>query len=208
MMKYVALICDSVSGADGPMPCTPEFEAYMAPWIALDQRLKDDGVFVAGEALMPVATATCLRIRGGGWLLRVGHRLAIDRLRRDARFADRARQIAVLVGSEAGLGARHEIPDERLRLIFTCCHPALEPKSRMALTLRTLGGLTTDEIARLSRQAARDGAAPCPRETQDTGCRDRLRGAGGRRPAGAHGAIRPGPMFPWARRTRRCGIGR
>lgn len=82
------------------------------------------------------------------WLFRVAHRQAIDRFRRDARFRDRAREIAVLAEGEAALVERPEIPDERLRLIFTCCHPALERKARVALTLRTLGGLTTDEIAR------------------------------------------------------------
>ena len=45
-------------------------------------------------------------------------------------------------------GDDEEIPDERLRLVFTCCHPAIDRKSRIALTLRTLGGLTTGEIAR------------------------------------------------------------
>ena len=64
-MKYMALIYSSASSGDDPVPGTPEFDAYMAPWIALDQRLREDGVFVAGEALMPVETATSLRIRGG-----------------------------------------------------------------------------------------------------------------------------------------------
>lgn len=64
-MKYMALIYDAASDADGPMPGTPEFDAYMAPWFALDKHLKDDGVYVAGEALMPVETATSLRIRSG-----------------------------------------------------------------------------------------------------------------------------------------------
>ncbi|MCB1338156.1 MAG: hypothetical protein KDK10_12135 [Maritimibacter sp.] len=82
------------------------------------------------------------------WLLRVGQRLAIDRFRKEARFRDRAREIAMLAEEEAEIGAAPEIPDERLRMIFTCCHPALEQKSRVALTLHTLGGLTTEEVAR------------------------------------------------------------
>ena len=64
-----------------------------------------------------------------GWLLRVAHRLAIDRYRRDARFRARIPDIAVLTESEAELATRPEIPDERLRLIFTCCHPALARKA-------------------------------------------------------------------------------
>ncbi|MCB1358772.1 MAG: sigma-70 family RNA polymerase sigma factor [Maritimibacter sp.] len=82
------------------------------------------------------------------WLLRVAHRQAIDRFRRDTRFRDRARDIAILSEAETALADEAEIPDERLRLIFTCCHPALDPKARVALTLRTLGGLSTEEIAR------------------------------------------------------------
>lgn len=83
-----------------------------------------------------------------GWLLRVAERVAIDRWRRAARFRDRAEEIAVLAQDEAGAGAGHDLPDERLRLIFTCCHPVLEQKTQVALTLHTLGGLTTEEVAR------------------------------------------------------------
>jgi RNA polymerase sigma-70 factor (ECF subfamily) len=82
------------------------------------------------------------------WLIRVARRKAIDRLRRAARWADRQGEVAALYDADAGAGEAHDIPDERLRLIFTCCHPALDPKSRVALTLRTLGGLSTAEIAR------------------------------------------------------------
>ncbi len=82
------------------------------------------------------------------WLIKVAGRLAIDRFRREARFRARAGEIAILAAAAAALDAAPEIADERLRLIFTCCHPALDAKSRVALTLRTLGGLTTEEIAR------------------------------------------------------------
>jgi RNA polymerase sigma-70 factor (ECF subfamily) len=82
-----------------------------------------------------------------GWLLKVAGTKAIDRLRHMRREGDKAAAIAVLSGDEAEEGP-DMIPDHRLRLIFTCCHPALDPKSRVALTLRTLGGLTTGEIAR------------------------------------------------------------
>lgn len=83
-----------------------------------------------------------------GWLLRVARRKAIDRIRRDGRWRERERTLAVLAQRDAEQSDIMEIPDERLRLIFTCCHPALDPKSRIALTLRSLCGMTTPEIAR------------------------------------------------------------
>ena len=82
-----------------------------------------------------------------GWLLKAAMRKAIDRLRKSARENSKAAEIALLSVTEAAETITEEIPDERLRLIFTCCHPALEPKTRVALTLRTLGGLSTAEIA-------------------------------------------------------------
>ncbi len=83
-----------------------------------------------------------------GWLLQVARRKALDRFRRAKNLKEKSAQIAVLEQAEADAPAdTHDIPDHRLRLIFTCCHPALDEKSRVALTLRTLGGLTTEEIA-------------------------------------------------------------
>lgn len=84
------------------------------------------------------------------WLLRVARRKAIDRIRRKARFADRVQDIEMLAQADQEAAAREapDIPDQRLALIFTCCHPALDPKSRVALTLRSLGGMTTAEVAR------------------------------------------------------------
>lgn len=105
-----------------------------------------------------------------GWLLKVAHRKAIDRIRREGAGARRAQSLAVMTADKAGEEAP-EIPDERLRLIFTCCHPALEEKSRVALTLRTVCGLSTRDIAavfldaeaamgqRLSRAKAKIAAA-------------------------------------------------
>ena len=84
-----------------------------------------------------------------GWLLQVARRKALDRFRRAKSLTEKFAQIAVLEKAEADAPAdTHDIPDHRLRLIFTCCHPALDEKTRVALTLRTLGGLTTEEIAR------------------------------------------------------------
>lgn len=84
------------------------------------------------------------------WLLKTARHKAIDRLRRAANFYAKQSEYAHLLELESEDAAEEDepIPDERLRLIFTCCHPALDKITRVALTLRTLGGLTTPEIAR------------------------------------------------------------
>ena len=84
------------------------------------------------------------------WIMQTARRKAIDRLRRSANFRAKADEIAHLIEMEnrSGEGEVEEpIKDERLKLIFTCCHPALEQKTRVALTLRSVGGLKTEEIA-------------------------------------------------------------
>ncbi|MBV9794686.1 MAG: sigma-70 family RNA polymerase sigma factor [Actinobacteria bacterium] len=85
-----------------------------------------------------------------GWIITTARRRAIDRLRRESSRDDRQAQAARLQAVQAGAGPPEEGPvhDDRLRLIFTCCHPALAPAARVALTLRLLGGLGTTEIAR------------------------------------------------------------
>jgi len=85
------------------------------------------------------------------WIIQTARHKAIDRLRREARFEEKLESYAVsgLVRTiEEPDYDSPEIPDDRLRLIFTCCHPALAPEAQVALTLRTLCGLETDEIAR------------------------------------------------------------
>ena len=85
------------------------------------------------------------------WLVSAGRFKAIDTLRRRARFDASLATIAEQIETNARDAAEWEgqdIPDDRLRLIFTCCHPALAPEARMALTLREVCGLTTEEIAR------------------------------------------------------------
>jgi RNA polymerase sigma-70 factor, ECF subfamily len=115
------------------------------------------GVFgdidVAEEAVQDAFTAAVQRWRStglppspAGWIITTARNRAIDRLRREASRPDRHAQAALLYAGDepAEEGA---VGDDRLRLIFTCCHPALSVGAQVALTLRLLGGLTTAEIA-------------------------------------------------------------
>ena len=113
-----------------------------------------------------------------GWLLQVARRKAIDRLRSGKRHRRNLDALATLAEDEA-VPEPEAIPDERLRLIFACCHPALELKSRVALTLRSVCGLTTQEIAsafldadttmgqRLSRAKSKIASAGIPFSVPD-----------------------------------------
>jgi RNA polymerase sigma-70 factor (ECF subfamily) len=86
----------------------------------------------------------------GAWLTTVAHRKVIDAIRRDKTHADKQTEIAFessRLQPYAEPDLLEEYPDDRLRLIFTCCHPSLVREAQVALTLRTLGGLTTTEIA-------------------------------------------------------------
>jgi RNA polymerase sigma-70 factor (ECF subfamily) len=110
--------------------------------------IRDLGDFdVAEEALQEAFAAAveewCGKLPHNprAWLYGVARHKAIDRLRRRKRYGEKLEELA----QEA---PREDMPDERLRLIFTCCHPALAPEAQVALTLRTLCGLGTDEIAR------------------------------------------------------------
>ena len=118
-----------------------------------DFQLAEDAVQDAFEAAVTVWRRDGIPANPGAWITTAARRRAIDRLRRNRSVADRAERLAELTR----LDAQHEEPsmddestivDDRLRLIFTCCHPALEMPARVALTLRALGGLTTGEIAR------------------------------------------------------------
>jgi len=88
----------------------------------------------------------------GAWLTVAARRRPIDRMRRNRSVADRADWLAELMRLDRqehpDVDEDTAIVDDRLRLIFTCCHPALDPPARVGLTLRALGGLTTGEIAR------------------------------------------------------------
>jgi RNA polymerase sigma-70 factor, ECF subfamily len=118
-----------------------------------DFQLAEDAVQDAFEAAVTAWRRDGVPASPGAWITTAARRRAIDRLRRARSVADRAERLAELTR----LDAEHEEPsmddastivDDRLRLIFTCCHPALEMPARVALTLRALGGLTTGEIAR------------------------------------------------------------
>ncbi len=84
----------------------------------------------------------------GGWITTTARNRAIDRLRREASRHDRHAQAALLHESTEPIEPVGDVKDDRLRLIFTCCHPALAPSAQIALTLRLLGGLETLYIAR------------------------------------------------------------
>lgn len=117
---------------------------------------------VAEEAAQEAFTAAIDQWRTDGvpefpraWIVQTAKHKAIDRLRRQTRIREKLDSYAqsglvpTIEEPNYDLGSEpDEISDDRLRLIFTCCHPALAPEAQVALTLRTLGGLTTDEIAR------------------------------------------------------------
>jgi len=117
-----------------------------------DFQLAEDAVQDAFADALSAWRRDGVPARPGAWLTVAGRRRAIDRMRRNRSVADRADRLAELMRLD-----RQEHPDadedsaivdDRLRLIFTCCHPALDLPARVGLTLRALGGLTTSEIAR------------------------------------------------------------
>ncbi|HYM59434.1 MAG TPA: sigma-70 family RNA polymerase sigma factor [Thermoanaerobaculia bacterium] len=87
----------------------------------------------------------------GGWLFRVARNKALDSLRREASLREKEPQIAESLRDlqrEEDLGFAHELRDDELRMMLMCCHPAISEESRIALTLKTVGGFSVDEIAR------------------------------------------------------------
>ena len=113
---------------------------------------------LAEEAAQDAFAAAVEQWPGGGvpdipraWIIQTARHKAIDRIRRQTRFAEKLDAFTAAGASltvEAPAFDPGDIPDDRLRLIFTCCHPALALEAQVALTLRALGGLETDEIAR------------------------------------------------------------
>ena len=118
-----------------------------------DFQLAEDAVQDAFEAAVTVWRRDGVPANPGAWITTAARRRAIDRLRRNRSVADRAERLAELTRletqhEEPSMDDESTIVDDRLRLVFTCCHPALELPARVALTLRALGGLSTGEIAR------------------------------------------------------------
>ena len=118
-----------------------------------DFQLAEDAVQDAFEAAVTVWQRDGVPANPGAWITTAARRRAIDRLRRNRSVADRAERLAELTRldaqhAEPSMDDESTIVDDRLRLVFTCCHPALDMPARVALTLRALGGMTTGEIAR------------------------------------------------------------
>lgn len=141
-------------------PGTAIEQVYRADWgrivAALIRLVRDFDV--AEEAVQEAFAAAVDQWRVSGvpefpraWIIQTARHKAIDRIRRQTRFAEKL-DAYTAVGPSLTVEAPEldpsDIPDDRLRLIFTCCHPALALEAQVALTLRTLGGLETDEIAR------------------------------------------------------------
>ena len=112
------------------------------------------------------------------WLVNVGRNKAIDRVRRNVAFRGKQQQLThemLLNASAPCEDADNALDDDMLRLIFTCCHPSFAAEVQVALTLRTVCGLTTAQVARaLSRQRRRDGAAPAARQAKNPSRRHSL----------------------------------
>jgi RNA polymerase sigma-70 factor (ECF subfamily) len=115
-----------------------------------DFELAEDAVQDAFAAALTQWRAAGVPHNPRAWVIQTARHKAIDRIRRRTRFERPLEDAAapLLPANPDASFEPDEIPDDRLRLIFTCCHPALAAESQVALTLRTLGGLSTDEIAR------------------------------------------------------------
>jgi RNA polymerase sigma-70 factor (ECF subfamily) len=112
-----------------------------------DFDLAEDALHDAFRAAMEQWPRDGLPANPRAWLVSTGRFKAIDGLRRRARFDASLAELAGQLASEAAEQSDEDIEDDRLRLIFTCCHPALSPEGRVALTLREVCGLTTEAIA-------------------------------------------------------------
>src|SRR5947208_185507 len=163
-MQYLLLIYDDeTTWAEMP---EAERNGYFQEYMKYTSDLQQAGVLVGADQLQPTSTATVAEdalqdaiaaalerwprdgvpANPAGWLVTVARNRAVDRIRRDRTLQRKTELLARL--EPQPMEDESTIPDERLSLIFTCCHPALGVESRIALTLRSLGGLETGEIAR------------------------------------------------------------
>jgi hypothetical protein len=134
--------------------------------------------------------------RPGAWLTITARNRAFDRLRRDHALAEKTRLLDVPEAVEDEM-EETTFPDERLELIFTFCHPALGPEAQVALTLRSLGGLRTEDRPRVPGPQGDDEAAALAREAEDQGRGHPLPRSGRPSAARATGRLRaagPGPV--------------
>ena len=116
-----------------------------------DIDVAEDAVQEAFAVALHTWPGECLPPNPGGWITTTARNRAIDRLRRESRGRELLSEMAVLSPGNDDPGMPEEVgpvEDDRLRLIFTCCHPALSTEAQVALTLRLLGGLSTKEVAR------------------------------------------------------------
>ena len=112
-----------------------------------DMQLAEDAVQEAFTAALERWPRDGTPANPGAWVITTARNRAIDRIRRDRVFSRKAELLARLESLPAEEDELSPIPDDRLALVFTCCHPALAAEARVALTLREVGGLTTTEIA-------------------------------------------------------------
>lgn len=141
-----------------------------------DIQLAEDSLQEAFVRAMDVWPDKGLPANPAGWLLTVARRCLIDKFRAESRHNHEAtiRAVHDALASEASAEAAQPIPDERLALIFTCCHPALSEAARVALTLKTLCGLTAREIARaflVSESTMNQRLTRAKRKIRDAGIR-------------------------------------
>ena len=111
-----------------------------------DFQLAEDALQDAFAAAVATWSRDGVPRNPGAWITTTARRRAIDRLRRERALDDRIERLRVMAERESATqdeGEESTVVDDRLRLIFTCCHPALAMEARVALTLRSLGGLST-----------------------------------------------------------------
>lgn len=138
-------VADAVAAAHGA-----EWSRVVSTLIRVtgDWSLAEDCTAAAFETALTAWQRDGIPNNPGAWLTTVAKNRALDALRRAATLDRKFEEVAAMTELNAFDPASPSIPDDRLALIFTCCHPALAAEARVALTLRTVGGLTTGQIAR------------------------------------------------------------